>query len=125
MMSSSFQMILIGATGFSLIFTSVMIIRKQMRIKYSLAWFLLNLVLVVFAVFPGIVKRLAELMHIYSDTNTIFLIMIFILYCLCFGFSIALSRNSNRIADLTQQMGILQAEIDSLMGRENRQNKAS
>jgi hypothetical protein len=85
-----------------------------MRIKYALMWFLMNAVLLIFAIFPQLVLKIANLLHIYSDTNAIFLMMIAALYMLCFSFSIIFSKNSLRIKDLTQEMAILKAELDEI-----------
>lgn len=114
MMSPTFQLVLVCVTLASLVFISYLIVRRQMRIKYALIWFLLNLILVVLAVFPQLVMSLASILHVHSDTNTIFLIMIFILYCICFSFSIIFSRNSARIKNLTQEIGILKAKVESM-----------
>ncbi len=112
--SSTFQIVLIVATALVFLITSILIIRKHMRIKYALMWFLMNAVLLIFAIFPQLVLKIANLLHIYSDTNAIFLMMIAALYMLCFSFSIIFSKNSLRIKDLTQEMAILKAELDEI-----------
>ena len=112
--SSTFQIVLIVATAVMFAATSFLIIKKHMRVKYALVWFLMNTVLLVLAIFPQLVQKTAQLLHIYSDTNAIFLIMIAILYVLCFSFSIIFSRNSQRIKDLAQEMAILKAEMELL-----------
>jgi hypothetical protein len=113
-LSSTFQGVLIVVTAAIFIITSVLIIRKHMRVKYALMWFLLNAVLLLLAIFPQLVQKIANVLHIYSDTNTIFLIMLAILYMLSFSYSIIFSKNSLRIKDLTQEMAILKAELDEL-----------
>ena len=112
--SSTFQIFLIIVTAAVFVITSILIIKKHMRVKYALAWFLMNAVLLVFAILPQLVQKIADVLHIYSDTNAIFLIMISILYVLSFSFSIIFSRNSLRIKDLTQEMAILKAEMNEM-----------
>ncbi len=111
MLSTSFQLLLIITTISVFILTSVLIVKKHMQIKYALLWFLLSIVLLIFAIFPHLVLEIANILHIYSDANAIFLIMITILYLLCFSFSLIFSRNSERIKLLTQEVAILELEL--------------
>ncbi len=125
MINPTFQIVLILSTVAMFIITSILIIKRHMHIKYALVWFGLNTVLLIFAIFPQLVQKIAEILHIYSDTNTIFLIMVAILYMLSFSFSIIFSRNSTRIKDLTQALAILDGEVNKLKNEINNEKKDS
>ncbi len=114
MISRSFQLILIAVTSINIIVNVVYIKRGEMRVKYSLIWLTLSLVLLLLAIFPGTLMSFAKLLNISSDTNALFMFFIGFLYIISFSFSIMFSRNSKKITMLAQQIGISDNKIVEL-----------
>lgn len=92
----------------------MMIIRyiRKSRLSTSMAviWVLWSLGLVLISVFPEIVYGLTTLLGIISPMNSLFLIMVFILYLLVFFLYLKISILEDKLSSLTQHMGIREAE---------------
>ncbi|MCF0110077.1 MAG: DUF2304 domain-containing protein [Erysipelotrichaceae bacterium] len=69
-------------------------------------WILWGLGLVVIGLFPQIMEIIANILGIENVSNTIFIIMIFVLYCLSFFLFIKVSVLENRLNTLVQRLGI-------------------
>ena len=75
---------------------------KRMRIQYSFLWLLISLVLLLFAIFPGIVFWLCSLTGIEVPSNLLYLLGIFALLFITFHQTVLLSRQADQIKYLTQ-----------------------
>jgi hypothetical protein len=97
-----------------LLFILNMVRRKQLREQYSLLWILSAAVLVLSAVFIDGVDRLAHAIGIYYPPAFLFLIAILLVLTLQFHFSTVISNLREQNKQLTQDVGILAAEVESL-----------
>ena len=120
-MNSRLQVIMIIASLLFLSYIILMLRNKKIELKYSLAWLLAGICLLVTAVFPNLLKLLSELLNIIEPVNTLFLSIIFFMLLIVFTLTIALSRNANRVKTLTQEIGIIKMELDQL--KKNQNNK--
>ena len=105
------QSILIAGVLLFLLFIILLVKRSRLQVKYSLMWILLALVYLVMGIFPGIVEGVAELLHIKEKVNALFLISVAFIFILCFVFNLLLSKQSNKIKLLIQEISILRSEI--------------
>ena len=88
--------------------------RKQLREQYSLLWILASIVLTLCAVFIRAVDRLAHAIGIYYPPAFLFLVAIVIVMVLQFHFSTVISNLREQNKSLTQDLGILSAEVRDL-----------
>lgn len=109
--------LIIASVGFFL-FILKMLKSKKLEFKYSIVWIIASFSFIVLSIFPKIVRYVADLLHIVEPVNAVYLIIIFFLLVIVFTLTVALSRNSNRVKALTQEIGILKLEI-----RKNENNK--
>lgn len=108
------QLFVIGLGVLMLLFILNMVRRKQLREQYSLLWILTAAVLVLSAVFIDGVDRVAHAIGIYYPPAFLFLVAILLVLTLQFHFSTVISSLREQNKQLTQDLGILAAELDAL-----------
>lgn len=114
MMNSRLQTIMVIASLLFLFYIIIMLRNKKIELKYTLAWFLASICLLITALFPRLLRFISDLLNIVEPVNTLFLSIIFFMLLILFTLTIALSRNANRVKTLTQEMGIMKMEIGML-----------
>ena len=112
------EMILIAIAVIIIVINSVN--RKKMCIQYSLVWIVLSAVLLIIAIFPGIVFFLCEILDIQTPTNLIYLAGIFALMLIAFSQTVIISKQSEQIKFLIQTISL---EKYNGVGRKNNGNK--
>lgn len=91
-----------------------MIRKRSLELKYALAWiFVLAMVLVVDLV-PAILNVLSFLFGIATPVNTLFLLAFCFSIVLIFILTVAVSRLSERIRQLSQAVALNEARIQQL-----------
>lgn len=80
--------------------------KKKMLIQYSLIWILISLVLLVIAIFPGIVFWLCSILGIQTPSNLIYLFGIIGLLMVALLQTSIISKQTERIKFLTQMVSI-------------------
>lgn len=113
-MSIILQLFLILGSIWFFLFIISMIKKKKLELKYALTWIVASFLFIILSLFPGILYSISALLHIETPVNALFLLTIFFLLIIIFTLTIALSKSSNRIAALTQEIGILKLEHDKL-----------
>ena len=83
---------------------------KTGKITDRVFWTLFAIMLVLFSIFPQIADWLSELVGIYSTTNFIFLLIIFILLVKCFQLTMDISKLDNKVKELVQKIAIDEKE---------------
>lgn len=84
-----------------------LILKDRMRLRYSLLWFLLVLVVIGCAVWPGPLFALSEFLGFRAPANFIFLVGIALILLLVLSLSITVSWQSTYIRSLVQEMALL------------------
>ena len=92
--------------------------RKRINLKYSLLWMFSALILLLLAVFPQIVTLISNLIGIQSPVNAVFLFFIFCIILLLISLTSIVSKQSNEIKRLIQQLAILEKEIKEKIDKE-------
>lgn len=83
-----------------------MIRRKALELRYALTWLGVGVVVLILDLFPGLMAHLSKLMGIALPSNMLFFLGFCFSLAIIFGLTIAVSRMSNRINDLTQEMAL-------------------
>ena len=106
--------------GIALIFLAVILqqVRKQkLGLRYALLWILLSVSILVMGCFPQLITVVSRLCGIQTPVN-IFIGICFLLVII-FSLSTALSRNSEKLKRLTQEMGLLEERLRNIQSEEN------
>lgn len=80
--------------------------QSKLQIEYSIFWMLFAASLVILSIFPEITICGASLLGIYSSTNFIFLVILFIVIIKLFMATIEISNLEYRIKELSQKIAI-------------------
>ena len=103
--------ILAGILLFGLVFELVR--REKIQTNYSVIWFFVSILFLVFSVWRGLLTRLSILVGIYYAPSVLFIILIGIIFLLLLSYSVAVSELSKRIRILSQEMVLLKKEMET------------
>jgi len=88
--------------------------RYRLELKYALVWITISVLFVVLAIFPTIIDFTANIMGIKTPVNALYLLSIISLLMISYSLTISLSRTSNRIKHLTQELGQIRQKMDDV-----------
>lgn len=97
-----------------LLFILNMVRRKQLREQYALLWLFSAVVMTLCAVFIRQVDKLSHFVGIHYPPAFLFLVAILLVLVLQFHFSTVISNLREQNKSLTQNLGILAAEVREL-----------
>lgn len=84
--------------------------KKAVALKYTLAWLLLDVALVVITCFPKLLQVISSALGITSPMNMLFFCGFVLALIVIYTLTVALSRNSDRIRSLTQKIALNEYE---------------
>jgi hypothetical protein len=107
------QIVAIAVTTglFMLIFELVR--RRRLMERYALIWLVSSVVLLVLAVWTGLLERIADLVGFAVPSNALFVVGFAFVLALLLNFSLAISRLSDETKVLAQQVARLDHELRS------------
>lgn len=85
--------------------------RKKLDIRYAFAWLTLELIILVLAIWPGLLNLLAHTVGIAAPVNMLFFFGFCISLCIIFSLSMAVSHLNDRVKKLAQEIAILKKGI--------------
>ena len=88
------------------LFLALKLRSRRTEIKYILPWLALDVVLVVITAFPGILSFFCALFGIETPSNMLFFFALILLSAVVFSLTLALSRLSAQIRELTQRLAL-------------------
>jgi len=101
----------------------VSMLRKQkLDMKYCLVWIIGLLGIFVLCIFPGILDSISDLLGIGTPVFTLFMVCIVFLTCICISLTIVVSRLSDRLRKLTQNIALQEREREIIKKRESMRN---
>ena len=92
----------------------IMIKKHKLSVKYAIIWLLAGFVLLVFAMFPYVVKLIRYFVGIELVSNLVFMMLISFLILVVLGLSSTVSIFSVQIKKLTQNQAMLEKRIREL-----------
>lgn len=79
---------------------------KKLQLQFSLIWIFMALIMILIAIFPQIVYLLSKLLGIKTASNLVYLFGIIILFVVIINLTIKISKQSNQIKNLIQEISI-------------------
>ncbi len=80
--------------------------KKELQLKYALIWILVDVLMLIAVLVPGLLMHISNLLGVYSVTNMLFFLGIMFTLTIIFSLTVALSRASDRIRKLSQQIAL-------------------
>lgn len=96
------------------------IIKNHMNIGYAMVWILWSIGMIIISVFPEIIVSVGNVLGIQVASNTVFLITIFLLYCLTFYLYLRISRHNEDIVKLNYEISSLKKKLEDIENKKNR-----
>ncbi|TLG71111.1 DUF2304 domain-containing protein [Culicoidibacter larvae] len=117
-MNLTLRLLLIIASILTFLYMWVKVKKSQVQISDIAGWFLIGIGLIIIAIFPGLVSIFTNLFGFISDTNVVFLIMIFLLFILTFRQMLQISKLKAQNELLARKIAVF--ELDSKESRETK-----
>lgn len=101
------------------IFVSVK--NHKLDFRHALSWILSGILLLIVAIFPGIMTWLAKVCGVEVPINMVFFFGIILSFVLIFESSKAISTLTERVKRLTQEVALLKKQIEEMdCGKEDK-----
>ncbi|MBY0009528.1 DUF2304 domain-containing protein [Paenibacillus typhae] len=113
------QLLLLFMSVLFLLLLINMIKKYELQLKYALLWFVVVLVMIIVAVFPGIAFFFTDIIGIQDPSNFVFLLGILSCLVIIFSLSISISTLSSKMRQMSQEIGLLKYQFKELQTREN------
>lgn len=104
------------AFGFLLVVLEFVRTRK-LKEQYSLLWLLIGGVMILLAMWRGLLNKLASLLGIYYAPSLLFMVGILFSFALILHYSIIISRLHGQNVRLAQEIGVMNKKIEDLNKR--------
>lgn len=105
---------LLIASIITLAFILTNVVKNKMNIHYSMIWIVWGVCLVLISIFPQIIYWASNLLRVEMPSNMVFLIMIFLLYCLSYYIYLQISKHNEEIVTLNYEIANLKKKIEEL-----------
>ena len=89
----------------------VQIKKRKLDLKYSLAWMLLDIVLIILAAFPKLIMLIAQCLGIETPSNLVFFCGFIFSLIIKYVLTVAISKMADNIRCLTQKIALLEKEL--------------
>lgn len=89
-----------------------MIRQKKLELRYALSWLGVGIAILILDCFPQLITWLSQKVGIASPVNMLFFFGFCFSLIIIFGLTIAMSRMSIRIKELTQEMALFEKEVN-------------
>lgn len=90
--------------------------RRQLREKYAVVWLGVGVVMVVFAIAPGLFNRLAHAMGVINPPDLLTVLAALFLLVVCVHMSWELGRMDDKARLLAEEVALLRNDLDELRG---------
>lgn len=100
-----------------LIIITSLLLRRQLREKYATLWIVIGLVLLVLAIFPGLLLGLSTALGVEVPSNLIFALALVLLVGVTLHLSWELSQAEDEVRRVAEDVAILRADVEDLQRR--------
>lgn len=108
------RIVLILITLIYLIFLVKSIKKKKLQISFSTFWILSSIVLIIAIAVPNLVEWVSSTLGFATPSNMVFLLAIFLTFCLIFDLTLKLSQEHKKNVLLVQEISLLKSRVEKL-----------
>jgi hypothetical protein len=99
--------------------------RNRLQERYSVIWLLAGVGMLAFAVFPGLLEVIADVMGVRDTNVALFSVVLLLLLGLALNFSVIMSRQAAQITRLAQERALEKARAQAAEERSNGGSKSA
>ena len=111
-MTIRLRILLIAALLLILVWMVRKVRKNKLDLKYTLSWMLLDVVLILLALFPGILSVVSGFFGIYDPVNMIFFCGFAFSLIIIYTLTAAVSKLSEEVRCLTQDIALMDYDTD-------------
>ncbi|HEU4703582.1 MAG TPA: DUF2304 domain-containing protein [Conexibacter sp.] len=112
-MALRIQLVAIVVTGGLFVLVFELVRRRRLMERYALLWLFASAVLLLLAVWKGLLEEIAHTIGIYYAPSALFVIAFGFILVLLLHFSLVISRLADQNKVLAQRLGMLQQRLDA------------
>ena len=109
-MNIRIQILIVVITLLAMFYVINKIRNKGIELKYRLVWLALGTGIIIFTCFPKLTTWLAHVLGISQPMNMLFFAGFCFMLPIIFSLSVSVSRLSNKVKRLTQEMALLEEQ---------------
>lgn len=94
-----------------------LLLRRQLREKYATLWIIIGLVILLLAIFPGLLLGLSSALGVEVPSNLIFALALVLLIGVTLHLSWELSQAEDEVRRVAEDVAILRADVEELQAR--------
>lgn len=113
-MNKVLQLVLLAGSIIVLFIVLRFVIKNKMNIRFAIIWVIWSLAMIIISIFPSIIYSISNLLGFEKPVNAIFLLMVFLLYCLSFYLFVSISKHNDEILNLNYEIAALKKKIEEL-----------
>lgn len=84
---------------------------QKLALQYSLSWLMLLVFILLVVIFPKLLNYASELLGIELPINMVFFFGFIFTLLIVYNLTVAISKMSNEIKDLTQKIALMEKEL--------------
>lgn len=96
----------------SLVIITNMIRKEKLGLKYALSWMIMAIFIMIMAIIPRFIIVIANLLGVATPINAVFFTGFIFSLAIIFSLTVALSRTSNKVTKLTQELALLKKKLE-------------
>lgn len=85
--------------------------KKMLNLKYGLLWIFSGVLMLILAIFPGILNSFSRLVGIASPTNALFAVILFCVMIILMSLTAIVSGLNNKVKKLAQTIALLENRL--------------
>ena len=113
-MNTRTQILVIVITLLALFFLIYLIRKRKLELKYALLWIVLDIAILILGCFPFLITKLATFFGVQTPINMLFFIGFCFSLVIIFSLTTALSKNSEKLKNLTQEIALLEEKVGNI-----------
>ena len=114
-MTTEIQVIIIVMAGMGLLYIGNLVRVRRLELKYALIWFLVGVLVIIFAANKHWLQSLSSFLGIELPINMLFFAGFIFVLMIIFTQTIVISNLTRRVKRLTQEVGMLNKRIDDMI----------
>ncbi len=114
MITARLQIVAIVLIVLFFLFLFSMLKKNQIALKYTLLWMFSGFVMLILAIFPGLLDSFAKLIGVYSSVNALFAVMLGCCIILMISLTAIISKEKHEIVRLVQALSVLENRVREL-----------
>ena len=122
MIPSKLQIVLVVAIVCYFIIILHFLKNKALELKYTLLWLFAGVVLLALVIFPELLSWLVHLFGIQSNMNGLYIILISFIIMILMALTSIVSRQSNKMKTLIQEIAILEKRVREIEQRNSKKD---